>query len=167
MIITKVSYMAKISFMIVILGLLTLGASCGKSAMTGNSNQRTTNTNGAGTLNQNTNSAITPETNLNTSTTNTTPPQNTNAMPTVTLSAVEVAKHDSASDCWLIISGSVYDVTSFIASHPGGADKIIPNCGRDATTTFQTQGGEGQHSSAATNQLAQLKLGLLGATVSR
>jgi hypothetical protein len=31
----------------------------------------------------------------------------------------EVGKHNSAHDCWLVIHGYVYDVTSFLASHPG------------------------------------------------
>jgi len=84
----------------------------------------------------------------------------------ITLSMTELAKHSSSSDCWLLISGSVYDVTSFIQRHPGGAQRIISNCGRDATTAFQTQDGQGSHSSAAMEQLAGLRLGSLNAVVS-
>ena len=53
--------------------------------------------------------------------------------------ADEVAKHNNQSDCWLIVDGKVYDVTDSISSHPGGPQAIIPNCGKDATTAFQTQ----------------------------
>ena len=64
----------------------------------------------------------------------------------------EVANHDSIDDCWLAIDNSVYDVTEFISIHPGGADKIIPLCGQDATTAFKTQADSGDsHSQSAIN----------------
>ena len=31
----------------------------------------------------------------------------------------EVLKHDKEDDCWLIVSGSVYDVTRWLPRHPG------------------------------------------------
>lgn len=38
----------------------------------------------------------------------------------------EVAKHKSAEagGVWVTYAGGVYDITEFIASHPGGASKI-------------------------------------------
>ena len=49
----------------------------------------------------------------------------------------EVRKHAYATDAWMAIHGKVYDVTSFVKSHPGGA---IIHCGygRDATILFET-----------------------------
>lgn len=88
------------------------------------------------------------------------------AQPSTTvLSVAEVAKHSSPSDCWFIVSNKVYNVTSFINSHPGGAMRITSNCGKDATQAYQTQGGKGSHSSAATSMLQTLYIGNLGATV--
>jgi chitodextrinase len=51
--------------------------------------------------------------------------------------AQQVAQHNTASDCWLIISGQVYDVTNFIPIHPGG-NAIVPYCGTDATAVFNS-----------------------------
>ncbi|MCL5017313.1 MAG: cytochrome b5 domain-containing protein [Patescibacteria group bacterium] len=50
--------------------------------------------------------------------------------------AAEVAKHASASDCYLMINNKVYDVTSYIYQHPGGPSKIISNCGKEVTGIF-------------------------------
>jgi cytochrome b involved in lipid metabolism len=53
----------------------------------------------------------------------------------------QVATHNTASDCWTVVSGKVYDVTSWEDQHPGGAARIIGMCGVDATTAFQNQHG--------------------------
>lgn len=45
----------------------------------------------------------------------------------------EVQKHNSVESCWVIISGTVYDVTSFIDKHPGGRNAILKAAGMDAT----------------------------------
>jgi cytochrome b involved in lipid metabolism len=78
---------------------------------------------------------------------------------TVALTPAEIAKHNSANDCWIIVSNQVYNVTSYIPVHPGGPGRIIPYCGGDATVAFQTKGGQGQHSAQADAALAQLLLG--------
>ena len=84
---------------------------------------------------------------------------------TVTLTPSEVAKHTSSNDCWMIVSGSVYNVTSYLPIHPGGANEIQPFCGKDGTKAFATQGGRGSHSGQAQNDLSTLLLGVLNATV--
>ncbi|MBU2100104.1 cytochrome b5 domain-containing protein [Candidatus Micrarchaeota archaeon] len=62
-----------------------------------------------------------------------------NSVPeTKTFSLSEVAEHNSKQDCWLVLSGKVYDVTDFIGSHPGGA-AILEGCGKDATELFETR----------------------------
>jgi hypothetical protein len=48
----------------------------------------------------------------------------------------EVAVHNTADDCWLIISGRVYDVTSWIADHPGGSRVVSAQAGLDVSQLF-------------------------------
>lgn len=85
-----------------------------------------------------------------------------------TFTAAQVAEHDSREDCWTTIRGSVYDLTSFVARHPGG-DEILRACGTDATTLFETRttadgeavGSGTGHSDSAASQLSSLKIGTL------
>lgn len=71
----------------------------------------------------------------------------------------ELAKHNSPSDCWLLIDGKVYDVTNYIDSHPGG--RIMVNfCGQDATQAFNTKGQKGKpHKPVAYEALKNLYIG--------
>ncbi|MFA6016715.1 MAG: cytochrome b5-like heme/steroid binding domain-containing protein [Patescibacteria group bacterium] len=81
------------------------------------------------------------------------------------LTVSEITKHNIDSDCWIIINNSVYQVTEFLSLHPGGASRITPYCGQDATTAFDTKGGKGSHSSTAIQELDSLKLGVLNEKV--
>lgn len=83
----------------------------------------------------------------------------TQTQRTLILSTQEIARHNTASDCWIIVNQSVYNVTDYLVAHPGGAGIIIPHCGADATSAYDTKGGRGSHSSNADQNLASLKLG--------
>jgi len=47
----------------------------------------------------------------------------------------QIRKHNQKKDCWIVIDGSVYDVTEWIPNHPGG-DVISVLAGEDASAMF-------------------------------
>ena len=53
----------------------------------------------------------------------------------------EVAQHNSPTDCWSVVNGNAYDLTSWIAAHPGGQGVILGMCGTDASDAFTAQHG--------------------------
>jgi len=83
----------------------------------------------------------------------------------VTLNLAEIAKHNNPSDCWLLINNKVYDVTSFLGAHPGGAGTITPYCGKEATQAFETKDIGRPHSSRAASMLNDYYVGDLNQTI--
>ncbi|PIN06000.1 Cytochrome b5 [Handroanthus impetiginosus] len=67
----------------------------------------------------------------------------------------EVANHNSKEDCWVTISGKVYNVTPFLEEHPGGDEILLMNTGKDATTEFEDVG----HSSDAQEKMKEFYIG--------
>jgi fatty acid desaturase/cytochrome b involved in lipid metabolism len=49
----------------------------------------------------------------------------------------DVSRHNTPADCWLVIWGKVYDVTSWIPNHPGGS-LIHVKAGQDSTQLFDS-----------------------------
>ncbi|MFA6601980.1 MAG: cytochrome b5-like heme/steroid binding domain-containing protein [Candidatus Paceibacterota bacterium] len=74
------------------------------------------------------------------------------------LTLTEVVKHATAADCWTTVNGSVYDLTSWVADHPGGREAILYICGKDGSVAFNGKHG-GQDKPAAA--LASFKIGSL------
>jgi cytochrome b involved in lipid metabolism len=70
----------------------------------------------------------------------------------------DVKKFNSRTKCWTAISGNVYDLTSWISAHPGGAGAITFLCGTDGTNAYKAQ-HEGQN--RPTIRLSQYLLGPL------
>jgi cytochrome b involved in lipid metabolism len=70
----------------------------------------------------------------------------------------QVQTHTTSKSCWAAINGNVYDLTTWISRHPGGAARILSICGKDGTPYFM-----GQHGSdpTAQAQLATFKIGTL------
>ncbi len=61
----------------------------------------------------------------------------------------KVKENNSATSCWSVINGKVYDLTKWINSHPGGSSAIKGLCGIDGTSSFTAQ-HRGQGSPAST-----------------
>jgi hypothetical protein len=62
--------------------------------------------------------------------------------PTPTIAGYTMAQvkaNNTAKSCWTAIDGFVYNLTSWISSHPGGAGAILFLCGTDGTNAFKAQ----------------------------
>lgn len=59
----------------------------------------------------------------------------------VAYTMAEISLHASERDCWTTVNGNVYDVTAWIAKHPGGASAILSLCGTDGSGSFNGQHG--------------------------
>eukprot|EP01023_Acetabularia_acetabulum_P061282 TRINITY_DN739_c0_g2_i1.p1 TRINITY_DN739_c0_g2~~TRINITY_DN739_c0_g2_i1.p1 ORF type:complete len:854 (+),score=198.42 TRINITY_DN739_c0_g2_i1:164-2725(+) len=55
-----------------------------------------------------------------------------------TFTMEEVEQHADENSAWFIVDGKVYDGTSYLQDHPGGADSIILNSGMDASDEFNS-----------------------------
>lgn len=69
-----------------------------------------------------------------------------------------VQSHNSESSCWTVIRGNVYDLTTWIGTHPGGRGAILGLCGKDGTEAFVDQHGGLQQQESV---LATFKIGIL------
>ena len=49
----------------------------------------------------------------------------------------EVKRHNTRDDAWMVLSGRVYNITPYMAFHPGGADILMAAAGKDGTALFQ------------------------------
>jgi cytochrome b involved in lipid metabolism len=77
---------------------------------------------------------------------------------TTAYTMAEVAERNEAADCWTVIDDRVFDLTDWIARHPGGAGPIESLCGRDGTSTFNAQH---QDQPRPTTQLDAFVIGVL------
>ena len=48
----------------------------------------------------------------------------------------KVRANNSEASCWSVIDGNVFDLTKWIASHPGGRGNILSLCGKNGTAEF-------------------------------
>ena len=69
--------------------------------------------------------------------------------------AEEVARHCVPGDLWHVVHGKVYDVSSWLERHPGGAAALLKRAGQDASLDFDF------HSVHARRQWAALQIGRL------
>jgi cytochrome b involved in lipid metabolism len=89
-------------------------------------------------------------------------PKATSPTGTVTLSNAEIRTHNSKSDCWSIVNGNVYNLTSYVSSHPGGQSVIANICGKDGSSAFSNQHA---NQGKPNNVLSGFLLGAAGSTI--
>lgn len=114
----KIVAISLIIFAVAVLIFLAVGLYSGQNKNTLSSNASANNSN---ISTSNTNNATTTPTSSKTYTTS------------------EVAAHNTAKDCWLIIDNKVYNITSYFGQHPGGNETMTPYCGKEATKAFETK----------------------------
>jgi len=69
--------------------------------------------------------------------------------------AEELSRHATEEDLWIVIDGYVYDITSFVAQHPGGVQTLVKYAGKDGSKAFHAL----PHSVAASKILKAYQLG--------
>lgn len=52
------------------------------------------------------------------------------------IGAAELALHNTKYDCWMAVRGTVYNVSAYLAYHPGGAGILVKAAGTDATKLY-------------------------------
>lgn len=75
-----------------------------------------------------------------------------------TIPVQDVRKHNSSSTCYVTIGSKIYDVTSFLENHPGGADLILDYAGQEIGAVMGDQISH-LHSEAAYEILDELLIG--------
>jgi cytochrome b involved in lipid metabolism len=84
---------------------------------------------------------------LNSTITTSTSNQKTNSMiidrdPVQTFTKEELlANHSTQESCYIAYKGQVYDITTFLPSHPGGAKKPLQECGKVVDSFSQIHKG--------------------------
>lgn len=76
-----------------------------------------------------------------------------------TLTRNVVSHHSAANDAWVIHNGSVYDITMFLESHPGGSAILLDHLGRDVTTAMDSYSDSHAHSPFAFKLLEKYRIG--------
>lgn len=89
-------------------------------------------------------------------------PKVSNPVGTINLSNSEIKTHNLKSDCWSIVNANVYNLTTYVQSHPGGASVIAKICGKDGSNAFVNQ-----HNTQGkpNNVLSGFLLGPVGASI--
>jgi hypothetical protein len=85
-------------------------------------------------------------------------PTPTPAPTKVGYTMAQVRANNTAANCWAVINDSVYDLTNWIKSHPGGSGAIVGLCGTDGSAAFSVKHGNQSRPAA---QLNSYRLGPL------
>jgi 4-hydroxysphinganine ceramide fatty acyl 2-hydroxylase len=75
--------------------------------------------------------------------------------------AEDVDRHRTAQSCWVSLAGKVYDVTGFLADHPGGDDLVLEYAGKDVGAIMKDSTSH-DHSDSAYDMLEEFCIGRVG-----
>lgn len=75
----------------------------------------------------------------------------------------DVSSHASSASCWMSYKGKVFDVTRFLADHPGGDDIMLKYAGQDVEKIMKDE-AEHDHSDSAYEIMDEYFIGRLGCT---
>ena len=81
-------------------------------------------------------------------------------VPLPTIPTHDVASHNTDKSCYVTIGANVYNVTSFLPDHPGGADLILKYGGKDVTEIMRDELSH-THSDAAYEILNESIIGFV------
>eukprot|EP01066_Platyproteum_vivax_P014737 Platyproteum_vivax@DN6591_c0_g1_i1.p1 len=73
------------------------------------------------------------------------------------ITKAELASHKNRRSAWIAIHGRVYDVTSYLDTHPGGPEVMLSHAGKDVSEDFEDIG----HSSGARDIAIEKEIGIL------
>lgn len=78
-------------------------------------------------------------------------------------SMTEVARHNTATSCWMVIEGRVYDVTPYLPEHRDVEDyDLLKWCGTEATRGWRTKDDVGEpHRRKSARLLEKYFIGVL------
>ena len=68
-----------------------------------------------------------------------TQPTEPQGCPVQYYSTETVQQHNTRFDCWYILYDRIYDFTSYVDRHPGGARRVFEHCGTDATAAYVSE----------------------------
>jgi cytochrome b involved in lipid metabolism len=78
--------------------------------------------------------------------------------------AAEVGQHRTQKDCWMVIDGQVYDISSYFEVHPAEPAILLPWCGKEATQAYRTKTLGRPHSARADAMLPKYRIGVFAGT---
>ncbi|KAG6554246.1 hypothetical protein Mapa_004162 [Marchantia paleacea] len=82
----------------------------------------------------------------------------------------EVRKYRTPEDAWIVVDGEVYDITDFLANHPGGSELIMEHLGDDNVHDIMQgidEASDHSHSKSAYEMLQQFHIGRLPSKVAK
>lgn len=78
------------------------------------------------------------------------------SQPSKSYTMTQVRRHHTAGNCWSVVGKNVYNLTGWVAKHPGGRGVIVKMCGKNGTTLFNSKHSSSRPAKAA---LSRYKIG--------